>query len=384
MKTLDPVKLNSVLGGWFDGHLANATLAGGEILVLQHGERLCHLAKGVADVRTGKPIEPNAMYRLASMTKPITGLAAMIAIQNGWFRLDDEVRRHLPEFGGMDVAAMRDGEIVRDHKAHSELRVYQLLCHTNGILAGTDIGCKLEAMAPKSAYRSIGDMLAYASSQPLAFDPGERAAYSGYAAFDAVARIIEQKAGMRFSEFLQKSIFDPLGIHDITFHPTKEQWRRMVGMHDRTVSGRLADVDMPEGTVFEGFDPEYECAGAGLAGCIEDYAKIAQLLCNGGSFGGVAIVTPDMIDELAKPRVPDGIPGRSPNDSWGLGVRVKVHGDWLPEGVFGWSGAYGTHFWVDRRNGIVAILMRNMRWHDTHGAGTLGVEFERNVMRCIS
>ena len=382
MKTLDAEVLRGTLSRWLDARIADATLAGGEVLVMQCGERLCHIVKGVADVRTGRRIEPNAFYRLASMTKPITGLAALIAVGKGFFSLDDEVRRHLPQFGERDVAVIRDGSVVRDHKARSELKIWQMLCHVNGILAETEVGTRLMAAAPRSAFDSIAGMLDYAASQPLAFDPGERAAYTGYASFDAIARIIEEKSGLAYSEFLQREIFAPLGIRDITFHPTPGQWRRMVTMHDRLTAGRLVAVDMPEGSIFEGFGPAYECAGAGLAGCVEDYAKIAQLLCNGGNLDGVEIVQPGLFGELARPRVPDGVPGRSPNDSWGLGVRVKVRADWLPVGAFGWSGAYGTHFWVDPANRIVAILLRNMRWHDTHGAGRMGEEFEQNVMRC--
>ena len=382
MKTLDSTKLNQTLADWLDGHIDEADTAGGEILVTQRGERLCHIVKGVADVRTGRPLEPNALYRLASMTKPITGLAALIAVQKGWFSLEDEVQEHLPEFGGLDVAVFRDGKIVRDHRARSELKIWQMLCHVSGILAGADVGAWLEKAAPPSAYQSIGAMVSYAASQPLAFDPGERTAYTGYASFDAIALIIERKSGLAFSEFLKREIFGPLGILDITFHPTDDQWRRMVTMHDRLVARRLVAVDMPDGTLFEGFSPTYECAGAGLAGSLEDYAKIAQLLCNGGSLNGVRLVEPELFAEFAKPRVADSVPGRNPHDSWGLGVRVKVHEDWLPVGVFGWSGAYGTHFWVDPENQITAILMRNMRWHDTHGAGEMGVEFERLVMQC--
>ena len=381
---LDILKLKRVLGEWFDGHLARATFAGGELLVMQKGRELCRIAGGVADARTGRRIGKRAMYRLASMTKPVTGLAALVAVREGWLSLDDEVRRHLPEFGGMDVGAAEGGKVVRARKARGEIRIWQLLSHCSGVLAGTDIGGRILSSATPEAFGSLRESVSFASAQPLSFDPGEGAAYSAYAAFDAVARIIEIKSGMRYSEFLRRFVFDPLGIRDMTFHPTPGQWRRMVAMHDRTESGRLTVVELPHGTVFEGFPDTYECAGAGLAGTMDDYAKIAQLMCNRGRLGGVTLVEADLFREFAKPRVPDGVPGRAPNDSWGLGVRVKVHGDWLPEGCFGWSGAYGTHFWVDPENEIVAILMRNMRWHDTHGAGETGAEFERAVMSCLA
>ena len=382
MKKLNSDKLNRVLNEWLDRNLSDAKLAGGELLVIQSGRRLCHITKGVKDIRTGEPLQPNAMYRLASMTKPITGLAALIAVQNGWFSLEDDVKDYLPEFGDMDVAALKDGRPVRDHKARSDLKIYQMMCHSNGIFAETELGNLLLEQAPLTVYESIEGMLSYACTQPLAFGPGEYTAYTGYSSFDAIAHIIEMKSGLKYSEFLQKNIFDPLGIRDITFHPTKEQWDRMVTMHDRLASKSLCTVDMSRSSIFEGYSLNYECAGAGLAGAMEDYAKIAQLLCAGGTYNGVTIVSPDLIAEMKKPRVPDDIPGREPNDSWGLGVRVKVHADHLPEGIFGWSGAYGTHFWVDQENEITALLLRNMRWYDTHGAGEMGVEFEKLVMQC--
>jgi len=380
---LDPSNLKRALGEWFDGRLARATFAGGELLVMQNGQELCRIAGGVADARTGRRVGRKAMYRLASMTKPVTGLAALVAVREGWFSLDDEVRNHLQEFDGMDVGAVVDGKVVRDRKARGVIHIWQLLSHCSGVLAGTEIGGRILSSAPPEAFGSLRDSVSFAASQPLSFDPGEGAAYSAYAAFDAVARIIEIKSGMRYSEFLSRFLFTPLGIVDTTFHPTPGQWRRMVAMHDRTESGGLAVVELPHGTVFEGFPDTYECAGAGLAGTMDDFAKIAQLMCNQGSVGGVTLVDADLFREFAKPRVPDGVPGRAPNDSWGLGVCVKVRGDRLPEGCFGWSGAYGTHFWVDPGNGIVAILMRNMRWHDTHGAGETGAEFERIVMSCL-
>lgn len=382
MKKLNREKLEKVLNDRLDFNIGQAKLAGGEIVVIQSGERLVHITKGVKNADTGEALEPNAMYRLASMTKPITGLATLIAVKNGWFRLDDDVKDYLPNFGDMDVAVFdKEGKVVRDHKAHSELKIYQMLCHSNGILAETPLGNAMLEACPPSTYESIDGMLDYAYTQPLAFDPGEYTAYTGYTSFDAIAKIIEEKSGMKYSEFLQKNIFDPLDIHDITYHPTDEQWNRMVTMHDRSAAKKLVTVNMGK-QIFENYALTYECAGAGLAGCMEDYAKIAQLICNGGNLNGVEIVTPELIAEMKKPRVADDIPGREPNDSWGLGVRVKVHEDWLPEGAFGWSGAYGTHFWVDQENEIVGILLRNMRWYDTHGAGEMGKEFEQDVMSC--
>ena len=382
MSVINKEKLNKVLNDRLDYNVKEHRTAGSEILVMQYGEPLCHITKGYKNAVAKIPLKPNMLYRLCSMTKPITGLAALIAVERGWFNLEDKVKDYLPEWADMDVAVLRDGKPIIDHKAASDLLIYQMLSHCNGILAETDLGHAIFDDAPRSAFESIEGMLKYACKKPLAFDPGTYTAYTGYTSFDVVAHIIEIKSGIKYSEFLDKNIFEPLGIRNITFHPTEDQWSNLVCLHDRTDAKTLVSVDMGKST-FEGFGSDYECAGASLIGNMEDYAKIAELLRCNGTYNGVTIVSPEMIAEMKKPRVPDGIPGREPNDSWGLGVRVKVHEDWLPEGIFGWSGAYGTHFWVDQKNGITAILLRNMYRFDTGGAGQMGIEFEKDVMSCL-
>ena len=124
-------------------------------------------------------------------------------------------------------------------------------------------------------------------------------------------------------------------------------------------------------------------AGAGLVSSIRDYAVFAEMLRNKGRYGDVQIFQPEHLEVMTKPRVPDDTPGRDPVSSWGLGVRVVVKDDVLPVGTFGWSGAYGTHFWVDPVNQITAIYMRSSRWYDSHGCGTIGQQFEKDVMACL-
>ena len=383
MKKLNKEKLYSVLSERLEDNLKSNKTAGTDLLVMQSGKVLCHLVKGYKNYANNEILEPNSMFRLASMTKPITGIAVLIGVQNGWFGLNDRLGDYLPEFSDMAIGKLeKDGSYISDHKAKNDILVYQCLSHCNGILPETELGDAILNNAPRSAFDSIDSMLAFASKEPLGFEPGTYTAYTGYTSFDAMAKIIEMKSGMKYSEFLQKNLFDPLDIHDITFHPTEEQWSRMVSLHDRSVAQTLITVDMGR-EIFEGFGPDYECAGACLTSTIEDYAKIGELLLNHGTYRGIKILEPEMVEEMKKPRVPDGIPGREPNDSWGLGVRVKVHEDWLPEGTFGWSGAYGTHFWVDHKNEIMAIMLRGMRWYDTHGAGNMGIEFEKDVMSCL-
>lgn len=389
MKKLNKERLNRILTERLENDIRKAKTAGAELYVSQYGETICHITKGIKDAETGEELQPNAMYRLASMTKPVTAVAALIALDKGWFSLDDEVREYLPDFSDMDVAVLENGEIVVDHKAHTQLKIYQMLSHCSGILAETKIGAAISETVKSSDFLTNDTFLKYVSKQPLAFDPGECAAYTGRASFDVIAHIIEMKSGMKYSDFLKEHVFNPLGIKDITYHPTQEQWERMVAVHDRSDFMNIVKVKLPDHTIYEGGPLTYEGAGSGLAGSLHDYAIFAEMLCNKGTYKGKELIQPELIEEMRKPRIPKGVFMYAPNDSWiegdnwGLGVRVKEQTSRLPIGAFGWSGAYGTHFWVDPENGITAILMRNMRWFDTQGCGQMGVRFETDVMSCL-
>ena len=384
MRTLDAKKLEKILRQRTTDDMEAGRLAGAAMIVSQHGETVCELRLGVKDVRTGEPLAPNAMFRLASMTKPVTGVACLIGLQNGWFDLNDKVSKYLPQFADMLVGRIEDGRVVADHKPKSEPLIYQLLSHCSGFVAEDEIGTLQEPGLPAWSYADNRTMVDYCTGHTfLSFDPGERTAYSGYMAFDALACIIQDKSGMSYADFVDKYIFRPIGIKDLTFIPTEDQWSRMVTMHDKNVFPSMVTTDMGRCT-FEGFPLSYTCAGASLSGSIEDYAKFAELLRGRGEYKGVRVFDSKLIELMRKPYVPDGTPGRNPSDSWGLGVRVAVHNPVLPNGAFGWSGAYGTHFWVDLENDITAVYMKNNRWYDSHGCGLTGATFEKDVMSALS
>lgn len=382
MKKLNKDRLEKTLRERLQDQLEHNAINAAQILILQDGQQVCAICEGYRNWETKEPLRPDAMYRLASMTKPVTAVAALIAEDKGYFRITDKVEDYLPAFADMYIAKQVGEEIVPGEKCKTPLRIYHLLSHCNGILSDTPIGQQQLAVIPKDAHRSIATMTEYAAAQPLAFQPETYSAYSPFAAFDVVAKIIEDKSGMPYAEFVKQNIFEPLGIRDITYHPTESQWERLLMLTERI--GHLTFLPLNFGRhTFEAYPLSYTCAGAGLAGSIADYAVFAEMLRNGGTYNGVRIFSSERLKEMTTPYVAPEIPGRDPTSSWGLGVRVVDQPEVLPIGSFGWSGAYGTHFWIDPVNKITAIYMRGNRGVDSGGGNAISKQFEADVMRCL-
>ncbi len=383
MKKINKTLLESKVKNRIEENIKLGNLGGAAAVVLQNGETVCDLRIGLKNVVTGEKLTKNSIFRLASLTKPVAGIASMIAVEKGYFALDDKVSDYFPEIKNMYVGRLQNGEVVPDIKPQNDVLIRDLLTHTSGIMAENALCAPQQNIMPASAYETNKAMVDYVLNHTcFTFEPTKASAYSGYAAFDIMALIIEQKSGLSYAQFVNKYIFNPLNIHDITFNPTEEQWSRMVTMTDKAVGNKCVAIDMGKHT-FEGFSLSYTCAGASLTGSIEDYTVLGEMLRRGGEYGGVRILRPESVEAIRTPYVPIGTVGLSPYDSWGLGVRVTVNNPVLPKGCYGWSGAYGAHFWVDPENQITAIFMRNSRWHDSHGGGKTATDFEKDVMASL-
>lgn len=382
MKKLNKDLLHTTLSNRLEDDIYWGRVGGAHLLVLQEGEEVCSLCRGWHNPDTNEKLQEDALYRLASMTKPVTGVAALIAQEKGWLNIEDKVEDYLPDYANMYVGAEDNGNVFPAKKSNVPLRIWHMLSHCNGIMAEVPLGNRMAAAIPHEAQISLESITNYCAVQPLAFEPESHTAYTARVSFDAVARIIEIKSGMTYAEFLKAYIFDPLGLQDFTYHPTDAQWDRIIVPTDKADGNGLVTVHMGKRT-FESLPLSYTSAGAGLVSSARDYAVFAEMLRNKGRYGDVQIFSPALLETMTRPRVPDNIPGRDPVSSWGLGVRVVVKEDVLPIGTFGWSGAYGTHFWVDPVNQITAIYMRASRWYDSHGCGTIGQQFEKDVMACL-
>ncbi|MBQ7580336.1 MAG: beta-lactamase family protein [Clostridia bacterium] len=362
MKILDEAKLKRNIDENVKRDIEEEFVGGGEIIVNQNGERVFHELYGKKNA--SEDISPDCLYRIASMTKPVTACAVLKEVERGNIDLDDDVSNYLPEFeySKLDIAKVENFKQVIVGKNTKPIKVFHLLTHTSGIGSDWLFGKALAKMTDDDR-KSLGSTVAYYSKEPLQFEPFTKECYSPTASFDVAAKIVEKTSGKPFDVYLKDNFFDPLGMKDTTFTPTKEQWGRVVGMFDRDQNGKGYFCEMPEGCVYENFPAQCLCAGAGLVSGAEDYSRFAEmLLAEGKDKKGNTILDGELIkSKMATPLVPASLMGQNIHQ-WGLGVRVITNESYiLPVGSFGWSGAWATAFWVDPVNRITAIYMKNIR-----------------------
>jgi CubicO group peptidase (beta-lactamase class C family) len=209
---------------------------------------------------------------------------------------------------------------------------------------------------------------------PLEFQPGSRWAYSAAAGFDVLSRVVEVASGMPIDRFMKQRIFDPLGMTDTTYVPPRDN-PRLATLYTRGSEGlrRGNDPNFMNGVYFSG--------GGGLFSTAEDYLQFGLMLVNGGQLNGKRLLSPRLVELMGTVYVPDTLPGRPRGESYGLSVRVvndpAARNTFLSQGTFGWSGAFGTHFWVDPKEKLVAVLMAQTSVPGVNG------DFENAVMQAI-
>ena len=357
--------------------IADNRLLGAAIHVCQNGVTLYHDSIGMADPEESLPVTEQTVFRLASMTKPITAAAVMILVERGLLTLDDPVDKFLPAYSSMRISGISEaGECMDLGPACEKPTVRRILSHTSGIGCGKLGAFQIRNMTA-SDKETLENTVSYFSRQGLSFEPGSKQEYSGFPAYDVLAAIIEIAADEPYECFLKRELLDPCDMQDTTYSPDIAQWGRMAAMHNR-VDGKSIVTPMPINTVFEGIPCEHPLAGAGLVSTLNDYSHFASMLLNEGQYCGRQILSADSVREIRSPQVSAAVqPGLQ---RWGLGVRVITDSlyPYLPVGSYGWSGAYGPHFWIDPTNRITAIYMRNS-FFDPGAGSVAGYHFEQDV-----
>lgn len=353
-------------------HIAAGDFSGAVTLVARNG-RIAHLeAQGLMDIEARKPMQKDAIFQIMSMTKPVVGVSIMMMIEEGKVRLTDPVSALIPELKDLKVAVqMTDGPGAPTAPAgrgasveprfytvpaEREITIRDLLTHTSGLVSGGLSTTEARKIGLKGK-ESLADYIPRLGGVPLDFQPGSRWAYSATAGFDTLARVVEIVSGMPFGQFTRTRIFEPLGMKDTFFYPLEGN-ERLVMRYTRPQGGgplqkQSGFANFQNGVYFSG--------GGGLASTAEDYFQFAQMLLSGGQWNGKRLLAPRTVEMMASVHAPDMLQGRPRGEGYGLSMRVVndpvARNTFLSQGSFGWSGAYGTHFWIDPKEKIVGILM---------------------------
>ena len=342
--------------------IAAGEIAGAVTIVARKGRVAHHSAQGVMDLASKQPMTPATMFRIASMTKPIVGVAIMMMVEEGKLHLADPISRYIPTFRDMKVGVMQPGgergSALQFYTvpAQREITVKDLLTHVSGLGSGPMSNSVIAKVSRKEG-ETLADYIPRLGSTPLEFQPGSRWTYSPGAGFETLGRIVEIVSGLPLDRFLRTRIFDPLGMKDITFWPSEPQWARVATVYARGEGG-LTKSAMPNDTMSRNV---YFRGSGGLYSTAEDYIPVGMMLANGGELNGKRLLSRKSVEMMGAVHVPDTLPGRPAGEGYGLSVRVVTNhaarGTLLSDGTYGWSGAQGTHFFVDPKEQLVGVLM---------------------------
>jgi CubicO group peptidase (beta-lactamase class C family) len=364
-------------------------------LIAREGKVADVHATGFQDVESRRPMQVETIFRIASMTKPITTVAVMMLEEEGKLFLTDPVSKYIPAFKGQRVA--EGGTTV---PARREITIRDLLSHRSGLSYGF-----LNGGPVGEAYRKEGvtDGLTVTSmslqqgidklaAQPLMAQPGSAWNYS--LSTDVLGRVVEVVSGMSFDAFLRDRIIGPLGMTDTAFVVPDPKWSRFSTVYSPDGNGGIRPMKDPEEAFgnahlsqfawYKG-PKTYFSGGAGLTSTIQDYARFAQMLLNGGTLDGVRLLSPKTIELMTASQTSDlpanGLLG--PGTQFGLGFRVvtdvaqtQAQGS---VGMYGWLGIYGTTFWVDPKEHLIAVMMVQR-----YPGSSVGAAFQSLVYSALS
>lgn len=375
-------RLTAATHNWVD----EGRIAGVVTLVARRG-RVVHLdAYGMGDVENDEPMTEDTYFRLFSMTKPVTSVALLTLYEEGKFQLGDPLARYLPEFEGIKVFAGvdKDGKIILEDPVRAPT-IQDVFRHTAGFSYGA-VPEPIQHLMQPSPYSepSLDALTRRVAATPLIYQPGTRWVYSF--SHDIQARLVEVLSGMTFEDYTRERIFEPLGMDEVVFGLPAALADRFANTYSPNDAGELVASDTPEKTTYN--TPPF--GGTSLSGPVMDYARFAQMLVSSGELDGARILSPVTVDLMASDHLPNGVTrgaaggGEASGESYGLGVRVVTDaakaGNLTSAGTFGWSGAAGTHFFVDRDQELIGVFMVQRQ-----GRGGFGMsdQFETLVYQAI-
>lgn len=363
------------LDEYFERYVDDGRLPGFQLVVSRHGRVVHHHCHGMRDVEAGLPVEHDTIWRIYSMTKPITSVALMMLVEEGKLLLTDPVSAYIPSFGTSRV--WRSGSVVKPvtEPVTETMLVWHLLTHTAGLTYGFLYQSAVDDLYRRAGYEwgvpkdtTLAEACDAWAALPLLFQPGSEWNYS--VATDVVGRIVEVVSGCTLERFFEERILGPLGMRDTGFFVPEEKHGRLAALYQPDPSTRLAKrLEMGGRAAMR--RPSFLSGGGGLVSTAHDYDRFMRMLANGGELDGARLLSPRTIAHMTMNHLPGGtdlsqfgrpLDAETTYDGVGFGLgfsvlvdpaKAKVHGS---TGDYGWGGAASTTFWIDRHEHLTAAF----------------------------
>jgi CubicO group peptidase (beta-lactamase class C family) len=372
-----PVRL-STLDAFVQRRYVDAGRLPGVVTLIWRRGRIAHLrALGLADVERGTPLREDAIFRIYSMTKPLTSVAFMMLVEQGLVALDTPVHTLIPEWKDLGVYAGGLMETFRTRRPERPMLVVDLLRHTSGLTYGFQQASNVDAAYRKleiveARAGTLDEMIQKLATLPLEFSPGTAWNYS--VSTDVLGYLVGKLAGVPFPEFLRARVLAPLGMEDTDFHVHRGKEQRLAACYVATPAGGMKLQDDPANSPYLA-PPALFSGGGGLVSTAADYLRFCRMLLNGGSLDGVQLLSRKTVELMTMNHLPDGkdLPALSRSlfseatyngIGFGLGfavtfepARTLIPGS---RGEFSWGGMASTAFWVDPAEDLIAIFMTQL------------------------
>jgi CubicO group peptidase (beta-lactamase class C family) len=372
-------------------HIDAKDLSGAVTLVVRRGKLVHYEAQGSTDFESNQPMRTDTLFRMASMTKPITAVAVLMMMEEGKLILSDPVSKYIPEFKNPKVAVWNlpndpRGAGVRLVTADREVTLQHLLTHTAGLAVNTE-GPAGEFYRQANLSQegiSLAEYCKRAGALPLNFQPGTQWQYTSTVGFSILGRVVEIVSGMNLDQFFRQRIFAPLGMNNTFFNIPPERMADVATVYTRSDKGLMKQNlprPLPPGV-------EFFAGSGGLTGSAQDYLEFCQMLLNGGQWNGARLLSRKSVELMTDNAIGNldlaNYPVQGQNLSgygFGLGVRVRKStgaSGWLGSvGDYGWAGANGTYFWIDPKEQLIGMVLMATT------VGRLRTEFPNAVYQSI-
>ncbi|MEA3160384.1 MAG: hypothetical protein QOD95_1932 [Gammaproteobacteria bacterium] len=339
-------------------------LAGAVTMVSRHGKVVEFDASGKRDIAANAPMQKDSIFRIYSMSKPITGVAMMILFEEGKWQLNDPVAKYIPEFAKLKVYSTdANNNVVMKDQAHP-VTMRELMSHSGGFTYGFFSNTAVDKLQIEADLlnpnNTLDEFIKRAAKLPLNSQPGTEWHYS--ISVDIQGYIVQKLSGMPFEEFLEKRIFKPLGMVDTAFYVPKEKLNRFAEFYSYDKDGKLQVVGVKDGLNHDfAAKPALSSGGGGLVSTATDYMRFCQMLLNGGQLDGTRILSPLTVELMHTNVLAPSVPILAPGAGFGLDFAIYTDpaaaGGYYGKGSYWWGGAAGTWFWIDPVNDLIVLGM---------------------------